>query len=274
MVLRTVQDFDATDTSRVALWPLQLIVDSVPTEDPRFTPRPTEPLAVRFPHQSSVVSVDQNVYSVVDTRTGTAQDAHRCRSATEGNGVTSIVRDKFSWGVAGAPTGRCYYGCTGRVVAVDERTGVLTVSFDHLTLDPPHLQLGDVIAAQYYEHKGYLSLKEVATRLRSPIWVVSCVGATSKFAPAGRRAFLNEIANVFCAHLQLTSSLLIRPNEGRGGGTPKPVNIGLGIKFDAKAQKVCNNLTPCDSGGQALKRSLCRRRFSVWQTGSRLFGLL
>ena len=88
MVLRTVQDFDATDTSRVALWPLQLIVDSVPTEDPRFTPRPAEPLAVRFPHQSAVVSVDQNVYSVVDTRTGTAQDTHRCCSATEGNGVT------------------------------------------------------------------------------------------------------------------------------------------------------------------------------------------
>jgi len=70
------------------------------------------------------------------------------------------------------------------VVAVDERTGVLTVSFDHLTLDPPHLHLGDVIAAQYYEHKGYLSLKDVATRLRSPIWVVSCVWAISKFAPS------------------------------------------------------------------------------------------
>jgi len=44
------------------------------------------------------------------------------------------------------------------------------------------------------------------------------------------------------AHSQLTSSLLVKPNEGRGGGPPKPVNIGLGIKFDAKAQKVRHGL--------------------------------
>lgn len=188
---RTVQDFDATDASRVALWPLQLIVDSVPAEDPRFAPRLTEPLAVRFPHQSSVVSVDQNVYSVVDPRTGTPQDARSGLVAlAKAAALTGTATGQRSWGVAGAPTGRCYYGCTGRVVAVDERAGVLTVSFDHLSLDPPHLRLGDVIAAQYYEHKGYMSLKDVATRLRTPIWVVSCVRAASTRAPSGGGAHL------------------------------------------------------------------------------------
>ena len=51
-------------------WPIQVVVPSVPAPDPRFTPRAPEPLSVRFPRKSTVISVDHNVYAVADPRTG------------------------------------------------------------------------------------------------------------------------------------------------------------------------------------------------------------
>ena len=78
--------------------------------------------------------------------------------------------------MAGKPFGRCYFGCLGRVMEVDERTGLLKVSYDHQSMDPEGLQLGELVARQHAALEGFLSAQDLARKLRVPYPVVSMVG--------------------------------------------------------------------------------------------------